>query len=366
MIISKKHLWFPLLAASCLAPLACRPQQQASAPAEPATAPAPAPVAAEAPPPAPEPLTGDALAAFYGSCWQKFNEKKWDEFSACYADDAVATRGTAWTLQGKQQIIADTQGFASAFPDVTGEQQLTLVNGTHVTSINLVRGTHSAPLPLPDGNAIPATNKKIGMMTVLTVDVDPAAGKAVKSWEASDGPTMMAQLGLSPAPARAVITEGWPEKLVVIAKGDETEAKNVELHKKAYELFNAHDKAMFELLTDKSIDRDYCMPADTVGKKEIGMKLSALWKGFSDMKLNAEQMWGAGEYTFAAGTLTGTNDGAIPSLKLMKKTGKTVNVRFGEVAAWEGDKLKWVAFFMDSMDMATQLGMVPPPPAAKK
>jgi hypothetical protein len=61
--------------------------------------------------------------------------------------------------------------------------------------------------------------------------------------------------------------------------------------------------------------------------------------------------------------MTGTNDGDMPMMKL-KKTGKKIDVAFGEVAQWDNGKLKTIYFFMDGMDMAGQLGLLAPPPAA--
>ena len=48
--------------------------------------------------------------------------------------------------------------------DVSGEPQLILVNGEHVASVLLLKGTNSGPLPGPGGAVLPATNKKFGVL----------------------------------------------------------------------------------------------------------------------------------------------------------------------------------------------------------
>ncbi|HTM43579.1 MAG TPA: ester cyclase, partial [Polyangiaceae bacterium] len=243
-----------------------------------------------------------------------------------------------------------------------GERLLTLINGNHVASIALLTGTQTGPLNMGMGPAIPATGKKTGHMMLHWGEFTPA-GQLSKQWIEADTPTMLAHLGVSKAPARPVISKLPAEAQVVIAKNDDKEAKNVEIHKKGYELFNAKNPAFSDLLGEGLMEHDYSMPADAMGKKTMTSKLQGMWKGFSDIHLNMDEVWGAGDYTFVRGHMTGTNDGDMPMMKL-KKTGKKVDVAFGEVAQWDNGKLKTIYFFMDGMDMAGQLGLLAPPPAA--
>jgi predicted ester cyclase len=313
-----------------------------------------------------KPLTGSQVAEWYGKCWDLWNGKKWDEFSKCYAEDAVAMRGTnpGFTVKGRTDIIEkDSKQFAAAFPDIKGERQLTLVNGNKVAAMALIQGTHTAPLVGPNGT-VPATNKKLGQMMLHTIEVN-AKGEAAKQWEVSDSPTFMAQLGLSKQPARAALAKLPGEPEVVIAKNDETEAKNVANHKKAYELFSKHDKGMLDLVADDIAVIEYGQPTDVKGKKAFAAFLDSNWKGFSDMKLSPDEVWGAGDYTFALLHMTGTNDGDIAEMKL-KKTGKAIDVRVGEIVKWKDGKAVAAYPFMDGMDIASQLGLVGGPGAEGK
>jgi hypothetical protein len=199
-------------------------------------------------------------------------------------------------------------------------------------------------------------------MMLHTVEVN-AKGEATKQWEVSDSPTLMAQLGLSKDPARPALTQGIGEPTVAISKSDKAEADNVANHKKAYELFNRQDKAMLDLFADDGVLAEYGMPTDIKGRQAVTAFMQSNWKAFSDMKIVTDEIWGAGDYTFATGHMTGTNDGDMPAMKL-KKTGKKIDLRFGEIVKWENGKAKAVYPFTDNLEFATQLGLVAPPPAA--
>jgi predicted ester cyclase len=331
------------------------------------TAPEPTP-AAEAPkveaptPPAPTPQ--ELTAKWYGDCWQLFNDKKWDEFSKCYAEDATASIASMPTaMTGRATIIEqDAKGIAVAFPDIKGDRLLTLINGNHVVSIAVMRGTHTGPLMTPDGGTIPPTGKPVGFLFMHTIETN-SAGQAMKQWEVSNGGTLMAQLGLSDAPARPIITEVSPE-VTVFAKNDDAETKNVELYKKGYELFSKHDPAIFDLFADDVVFKDPTMPADVVGKAENVAMTESFWKAFSDLKGELDEVWAAGDYVAGFGHLKGTNDGDLPAMGL-KKTGKKIDIRFGEIAKVENGKVKVMYPFMDGMDMAAQLGLLDHKPAKK-
>ncbi len=144
MIRSKSTFLLCTVVAVSALQFGCRHKQQCTGAATPAQPVAPAPaasVAPVAPAPAPTPLTEEQLATRYGECWGFFNDKKWDDFSNCYTEDAVSSRGSfpPDLFKGRAQIVEkDAKPFATAFSDVKGERQLTLVNGSHIASIALI------------------------------------------------------------------------------------------------------------------------------------------------------------------------------------------------------------------------------------
>lgn len=310
----------------------------------------------------PTAMTPEARASWYAQCWDVFNARVWDEFRKCFADDLVEEDlGTGMKTTGADKAVENAKAFAAAFSDGKGEQQLTLVNGTHVASLTLFTGTHDNALESPMGK-IPATHKPIAILMAHLIDGGPDA-KATHERFLMDSGSMMGQLGLLPpgVPFRGAV-EPWAEKPVVIAKGDENETKNVAAYKAGLETFNKHDlKGVEAGFADNAVWSEQTMPKDQT-KAEMVKGLEEFWKGFSDMKLDAPEVWGAGDYTVAVGTVSATNDGTFAPMKL-EKTGKKFSGPFVEVDHWTGGKVDKAWLLMDSTSMATQLGLVPPPPA---
>ena len=335
------------------------PAPAPSAEPPPAPTPEPAPTAEKAPEP-PKPPTQEQLVAWYQGCWGKFSAKAWDDFTKCYSADAVSDQVDTGmpTATGPAAIVEGSKQFVSAFPDVTGELQLTLVNGKNIVGVGLVRGTHTGPMKGPMGE-LPATGKKVGYLIGHVLETDDA-GLAKREWLFSDSSTTMAQLGMNPMPARPVLEQGWAEKVTVIAKGDETETKNVAAYNKDVESFNKHDvKALSEGVAESLVWSEMAMPKDQ-NKKEMTAGLKEMFKGFTDLKLSPTSTWGAGDYVVVVGHMDGTNDGNVPSMKL-KKTGKKVSLTFLEIDKYKDGKITNAWLFYDGGAFANQLGLIPPP-----
>jgi predicted ester cyclase len=98
------------------------------------------------------------------------------------------------------------------------------------------------------------------------------------------------------------------------------------------------------------------MPADA-DKKTALAGMSGYMKAFPDMALSTPTLWAAGDYVVAAGSFTGTNKGAMPSMGLKKPTGKPISVRFFEIVKFENGKAKEDWTFFNSAAFASQLGM---------
>jgi predicted ester cyclase len=360
--------------------LGCAPQEPATAPlAAPAaaeTAPvAVAPPAPPAPAPAPPPeLTPAQLVKLYQDCWASANAKDYAKLSSCYADDAVAEIVDSGLppLTGKDIVEKQAKVSGTAFPDQVAEAQLTLANGNTVVGVWLIKGTHQGAFPGPNGD-IPATNKRVGFLMAHIVEA--RAGKAVKTLSFSDRRTWLGQLGLIPGPVRKPIEQGGAEKPVVIASGSPAEASNLDVYKKYVDAFNKHDpKEVTALLADDFVYSDQSAPADYVGKKEAERGLKDVWKGFSDIRIEPKSVWAAGDYVVSTSTFSGTNDGALPALKLWKKTGKKVTLTTLDITKIQEGKIKQQWVFADGFAFANQLGVAPPlkeakpapPPAAAK
>jgi ketosteroid isomerase-like protein len=356
-----------LLAAGCAAqqtgPAPAGPPSIVETPpaeaAEPPGQPATVPPVAEAPPAPPAPLTAEQEVKLFQDCWAAFNTRDWAKFAPCYTEGASSEEVDTGMPKhvGREAIVAQA-------PDVTGEHQLLLINGEHVAALVLLRGTNSGPLLNPDGSSLPPTNKKFGLLLAQAGEVEPS-GPLREDRLYMDFGTFLGQLGLSPGLHRPLL-EAAPAKEVVIASGSEEEKANLAAVARSVELFNQHDvKGLLALMTDDVVFSDGAAPADFVGKKAVQKSYEDLFKGFHDVKLSVDKSWAAGKYVVSEGSLSGTNDGNMPSMKL-KKTGKHVNVGFLEVDELAAGKLKSLRVFDNGMAFALQLGLLPPPSAGEK
>jgi len=316
-------------------------------------------------PPAPKAMTAEERAKWYQDCWDLFSNKSWDAFKGCYADgvESETVDSGQPALKGPDAVVANTKAFADAFPDVKGTPQMVFVNGNTVVGVYAINGTHTGPLPGPGGKAIPATNKKVGYLMAHVIESDPSTNKGIKEAAYADNGTLMAQLGLNPAPARPVMEPIAAAPIVVVSTGSEAEAKNVEVFRASVEAFNKHDlKAVEALNTPDVIFHDMTQPKDMDAKANHAMTMS-FFKGFPDAMLTVDSIFGAGDYTVARGTFEATNKGAMPDMGIKKPTNKSVRAHFIEITKYEGGKTKEDWLFFDSMAFASQLGLTAPPAA---
>ncbi|HXI59607.1 MAG TPA: ester cyclase [Polyangia bacterium] len=312
-------------------------------------------------------LTGKALADRYSQCWQNFNEANWDEFLKCYGPGTPSVAPGMLPAKGGKAIVdKHAKTFRAALPDVIGELQLLVVSGRNAATIALMHGTHTGPLASPAGD-IPPTNKRLGQVVAHSIESGPGA-IASKEWFIQDGATFMAQLGLSKNPARAAIDKmptaiaGGP---VVVATGSAVEKSNLAAAKKAYALFNRHDKKLAETASPDIVDHDQTSPADITGVAAEMDHTAALWQMSSNVKCATPILFAAGDYTVAIGQLVGKNDGDAPAMGL-KKTGKSFSLDFIEFVRWKDGKAVELWPFLNSMQLAMELGLMPPVAHAQK
>ena len=312
-----------------------------------------------APPPEPAVKTAEARTQWYQDCWQSFNDKAWDKFQNCYAENAVSESVDAMqpAATGRAAIMERDKTEATSFPDRRGEVRMIFGNGEHVASIALYTGTNTAPLPPgPDGKSMPATSKSIGFLIGHTLELDPTGSFGVRDAAYVDEGTMMAQLGISPAPARPVEKPSGVKTMVFIAKNDDAEAANLAAARKLFDTVNAHDlKAITAMTPDDYKLIEVARPGD-MGKKESLAGTKEMLGAFPDVKITPSKMWAAREYVIVEGTFEGTNTGDLPSMGL-KKTGKRVSGRFFEVMRFENGQCKEDWLFYNGAAFARQLGV---------
>lgn len=327
---------------------------------EPATTPKPT----EAPKvEAPKPLAGAELAAKYQACVGMVNDAKFDEFKKdCVADDYTnhAVAGMPET-KGTDALIGWFQAMKTAMPDRKLAPQLVMVSGRNILAVNLVTGTHTGTLKTPMGD-VPATNKKVGHLMLHRLKIDDA-NKATDEWGFADGATMMGQLGLAPKdapPTRPALDKGWEgAPIVVVTADDAKEQANLEAVKKGNEAFIANKPAdVMATMTDDAVESDQGNAKDVIGKKEIEKGFAAFRNAWSDVKLSNVEMWAAGDYVVQTFKFEAKHD---KDLGKLKKTGKTIAIDVAEVLRMKDGKVAHTWRFLNGMQFAEQLGLMPPP-----
>jgi steroid delta-isomerase-like uncharacterized protein len=91
-----------------------------------------------------------------------------------YMSDSVAdyTPGRSEPLRGREAVKQDNIGFLSIYPDVKFEITRIFGEGDMVCAEGFVKGTNKGPLPGPDGNMIPATNKSVRVPACFVAKIE--------------------------------------------------------------------------------------------------------------------------------------------------------------------------------------------------
>ena len=120
----------------------------------------------------------------------------WQALAACYATDAVAVTPDQGELRGGEAIADYLRQFSVAFPDVRYEVASAHEVGNVAIDEGFITGTHTQPLPVPGGEDIPSTGRRI---RVRECDVVTVEGGVVTSHHFYfDQMEFLGQLGLLP------------------------------------------------------------------------------------------------------------------------------------------------------------------------
>jgi len=313
------------------------------------------------PPPKPAPKTGKDLAQAYQDCGALIAGAKWDDFmKQCSADTFVGHMADDKDMK-RDEVVPMFKDMRAAFPDEKIEPQLIFVNGRNILAVMLMSGTHEGPMKTPMGE-IPATKKKFGALMYHRLAMNDE-NKATEEWSYFDPATMMGQLGLSPKeapPSRPAMEKGMEgAPAIIVAADDDKEKKNLETVKKSNDAFNSKKAAdAMAFYADDAVESDQATGTDAKGKKEIEKGLAMFWKAFPDVKVDAANMWAAGDYVVVEGSFSGTNDGPMGK---MPKTGKKVTGHYAEIIKLKDGKITEMWRFRNGLAMAAQLGLIKPP-----
>ena len=124
------------------------------------------------------------------------NTGDWEAYGNLFAEDlSMVTPGLPDPTTGRDVRVKLAQGLVSAFPDARVEPLRSFGKGDWACIEVLFSGTHSGPMPGPDGTEIPATNKPVRFPYCMVVKFE--AGQVSELYEYYDQMALLAQLGLT-------------------------------------------------------------------------------------------------------------------------------------------------------------------------
>ena len=282
------------------------------------------------------------------------------------ADAAVRAPGMAqeaWReMKGREGIEKAHEGLFKGVPDVKTAASRVLLSG----DVAIVEWTSSGTDTVGMGGAKP-TGKAVGFKAVSIQWFDKD-GLIKQEHAYYDAGTIAGQLGMLPKGMKVRPVAAMPsgEPMWLESKGDDAEKKNIEAVKAFYGTFAKGDeKGFLGMLDEKASHSDYAMPEDVTGKDAAKKEFQMGHKAFPDMAFAVEGGWAAGDTVVLESTMSGTNKGAMPPF-IPKATNKAVTTHGAEVLQLKDGKLLHGDTYANSVEMVSQLGLMPPKGDAPK
>jgi ketosteroid isomerase-like protein len=113
-----------------------------------------------------------------------------------YSDDATGVTPDQGEVNGGDAIVDYLGQFAEAFPDLKYEPLYMHEAGNTAIDEGYLVGTHTAPLPTPTGETLPATGKQIRVRSCDVATVEN--GRITSHRFYFDQMEFLGQLGLTP------------------------------------------------------------------------------------------------------------------------------------------------------------------------
>jgi steroid delta-isomerase-like uncharacterized protein len=332
------------------------PPQAPPPPPPPMAAPPPEPTPAPPPePPKPSLLelekqgTRISLAAL--------NAHEAAKFAEGFAPDGVSIVYGFGESKGREAIASEIQKTFDAFPDVKFGASNVYAKGEIVVIEWVVNGTHKGEF-----NGVKATNKPVGIRGATILWMTPE-GLVKQEHRYMDGSTIMAQIGQSKSPARAIPPVPSGDPTWHVAKGTPDEDKQSLVLKQMYAAFdNKQESDFIGAMADNATFSDLAMPKDVTGKAEHKKAFQGFAKAFPDGKLAVDTIFSVDEFTIAESTMSGTQKGALGPLKA---SNKPVSLHGLDIMTIKDGKIQAGTGYSNSVELLAQTGQLPKPKAAK-
>lgn len=305
---------------------------------------------------------GDDLAKRMQECTGYSNAKDMAKLLSCYTNDGEVVYVDflpPMTTKGRKAIEGGTKTYWSAFSEAGTELAMLLVKDkTEVVTVSLSYGTNTG-----DYHSMKATNKKFGALGGSRAMVN-AVGEITREYNYLDQGAWAGQLMGVEMPHRPARAKTGTPVIVAVSKGDDKEAKNLSSIDVVFEQMNAHDAdKVMDQYTEEIKFLHQGAPEDVLGKDNTQDQLEAWFKMTTDVQVEAEWKWAAGDYVVVGVRSRGTNNGALPDGS--PATNKKFDVHELHVYHLIDGKVDTEWVFGNSMTIAVQLGFAADPSEMK-
>jgi ketosteroid isomerase-like protein len=277
---------------------------------------------------------------------------------ATYTDSAMigAPMAEGWKEVKASEGMMRLGMFFTAAPDV----QMKLVRGVYKDDKAAIEwfcaGTNTGEMM-----GEKATGKKFSQHGLSIITLDKGTGKVAHESLYMDDTTMMGQLGKLPPAVKFRAVDAGPtgEPEMVWAKDGEDTSKNEAAVKSVYAAFEKHDdKAFLAAMDDNCTWADYAQPTDMKGKDAAKKFFGEFGKAFPDLKMNAKNIFAAGDYVVVEAEMTGTFKGALGAVK---PTNKSATTHAADVIKLKDGKAVAGATYSNGLEFAVLYGLMPAP-----
>jgi predicted ester cyclase len=336
----------------------CAPVQKSPPPAVATAGETVSPTPRKPAPPTAYEIPPEQKRDMYMGCWSFFNSRKLEKILDCYHENASfeMVGSHCPVSQGPATYLERISAFLLAVPDAKAKLELTLTHENTVVGVALIRGTHTGPLETPHGE-IAATNKPVGFLFGHAVEFDK--NRIAKDRWFRDPNTMLSQIGKSSIKGRKAVTEAASEKPAPVAQDSDQEKTNVGLFNNYFAALNTHDLERVEpMLSDDYVHANQFAAKDYSGKGD-GLKYhEALLGAFSDLRIEHQNVFGAGDFVVGFSTFDGTHDGPLRAWNAWKGSGRKVSLGGLDILEVVAGKVRRHLTFADGQALAQQLGLV--------
>jgi steroid delta-isomerase-like uncharacterized protein/uncharacterized protein (TIGR02246 family) len=310
------------------------------------------------PPPAPKPTPAEAMAKTMKANVEAWNAHDAAKIAATYEPNGKLVIPGLPDFAGRDAVTKEAKDTFASYSDFKVAVTREYVHGNTVALQWVITGKNDGP-----AMGKPASNRPMGVAgaSVVTFDDD---GLIKEDHRYLDLPTITSQLDpkAKPGTFRAPVTLPTGATEEHASKDTPDEAKVLGQVKAMYAAFEGKKEAdLMAFVTEDTVFDDLGAAAPAKGTKQIKDAASGYWKTVPDLAQTKPVQFAAGDTVVTEGTLTGTQKGAMGSVKA---SNKPVSLRFVDFVTMKDGKVAHMETYSDSAEMLVEIGAMPPLGAA--